>query len=529
MLDLHILWGGQAHALHLGDGEHSVGRSSDNAINIPIGRVSKRHAVIRLDGERLFVRDLESTNGTEIDGRSVGSEEVEVPRDKSVSFAGAVLQRGASAPTMMTSLSADNQVSTVLRYNIREGYSVEARDRIVSISSGIFELLASGENASEVAKAACSFVAECVSADRVVLLESQSGLAGELEARARWTRATDDGAPLQLSSTIVDEVVSQRDSVLVANPLEDPNYGEQKSIMSLKLRSAMAAPLFDNQHVRGILYVDTADISVQYSHEDLEVLTATANAVAVKLRNLSFESEMRTAAEIQRAMLPKHLDPPEGYELEAYQVMCQAVGGDLYHCLRRSDGKVLFALGDVSGKGMPAAIAMAAAMVLIGLLAEIGGELIDLAKHLHKQLYRALVEERFITMFLGELDADTGTLRYVNAGQDPPWLLRKGGELQELEPTGMALAVIEEPVLEVAEVTLEHGDLLAIFSDGIPEATVDGSSFLGTGPVKEVLKAHAGEELPKIRQALVSTVEQYLAGHPASDDVTLLLLRRSPA
>ena len=267
--------------------------------------------MIRVDGERLFVRDLESTNGTEIDGRSVGSEEVEVPRDKSVSFAGAVLQRGASAPTMMTSLSADNQVSTVLRYNIREGYSVEARDRIVSISSGIFELLASGENASEVAKAACSFVAECVSADRVVLLESQSGLAGELEARARWTRATDDGSPLQLSSTIVDEVVSQRDSVLVANPLEDPNYGEQKSIMSLKLRSAMAAPLFDNQHVRGILYVDTADISVQYSHEDLEVLTATANAVAVKLRNLSFESEMRTAAEIQRAMLPKHLDVPE--------------------------------------------------------------------------------------------------------------------------------------------------------------------------------------------------------------------------
>ncbi len=529
MLDLQILWGGQSHALHLDDGEHTVGRSSDNAIKIPTSRVSKRHAVIRVDGERLFVRDLASTNGTEVGGETVGTDEFEVPRGASVSFAGAVLRRGASAPMTMTSLSAENQVSTVLRYNLREGYSVEARDRIVSISSGLFELLASDENASEVAKAACGFVAECVSADRVVLLESQSGLAGELETRAQWTRAVDDGAPLQLSSTIVDEVVSQRDSVLVANPLENPNYVEQKSIMSLKLRSAMAAPLFDNQRVRGILYVDTANQSVQYSHEDLEVLTATANAVAVKLRNLSFESEMRTAAEIQRAMLPKHLDPPEGYELEAYQVMCQAVGGDLYHCLRRSNGRVLFALGDVSGKGMPAAIAMAAAMVLIGLLAEIGGELIDLAKHLHNQLYRALVEERFITMFLGELDADTGTLRYVNAGHDPPCLLRKDGGLQQLEPTGMALAMIEDPVLEVAEVVLEHGDLLAIFSDGIPEATTDGSNFLGVDPVKEILKAHAGDGLPEIREAMVSTVEKYLAGHPASDDVTLLLLRRSPA
>jgi serine phosphatase RsbU (regulator of sigma subunit) len=529
MLDLQILWGGQSHALHLADGEHTVGRSSDSAVKIPVSRVSKQHAVLRVDGDRLFVRDLESTNGTEVEGETVGTDEVEVPRSASVSFAGAVLRRGTSAPMTMTSLSAENQVSTVLRYNLSEGYSVEARDRIVGLSSGIFELLASGDDAAEVAKAACSFVAECVSADRVVLMENQSGPAGELEARARWTRAEDDGAPLQLSSTIVDEVLSQRDSVLVANPLEDPNYGEQKSIMFLRLRSAMAAPLFDNQRVRGILYVDTADQSVQYSHEDLEVLTATANAVAVKLRNLSFESEMRTAAEIQRAILPKHLDPPQGYELEAYQVMCQAVGGDLYHCLRRANGKVLFALGDVSGKGMPAAIAMSAAMVLIGLLAEIGGELIDLAKHLHKQLYRALVEERFITMFLGELDGETGTLRYVNAGQDPPFLLRKHGGLQALEPTGMALAMIEDPVLEEAEVTLEHGDLLAVFSDGIPEATTDGSHFLGADPVKKVLEAHSGEELPAIREAMVSTVEKHLAGHPPSDDVTLLLLRRSPA
>jgi sigma-B regulation protein RsbU (phosphoserine phosphatase) len=266
---------------------------------------------------------------------------------------------------------------------------------------------------------------------------------------------------------------------------------------------------------------------VRYKEDDLQVLTATANAVAVKLRNLSLEKEMRTAARIQKAMLPEILDPPDGYELEAHQVMCRSVGGDLYHCLRRPNGHTFLALGDVAGKGMPAALAMGAAIVLIGLLAEIGGELDELTRHLHRHLFRSFTAEQFLTLFLCELDAETGRFTYVNAGHEPPILVRKGGKLESLENTGMPVAMLQESTFESAEATLEPGDLLTVFSDGIPEATTDGENFLGLEPVEKILAANSERGLPEIRRLITTEVETFLKGEHSSDDVTLMLIRRS--
>jgi len=449
MPTFEIIVEGRTQQLQLGDGKHSVGRAGDNAVKLPVARVSKQHAMLRVEGEQLFVRDLGSTNGTEVNGERVGGEEVEVPANGSVNFGGAMLRRaGTGATVAATSMIANADVTTRLRYNPSEGYSESARDRIMDVIAELFELLASGYDALEVETAACKFVSRCVAADRVVLLEDQGEATTEVEVRARWTRKPqDEGAPLQLSSTIIGKVTKNRDSILVANPLEDPRFLEQKSIMALNLRSAMAVPLFDNERVRGILYVDTADQRVQYGPDDLQVMTATANAVAVKLRNLSLEGELRVASEIQRAMLPAVLDSPDGYEVEAFQLMCKQVGGDLYHCLTRPDGKVLLALGDVSGKGAPAALAMSAAVVAIGLLGEIGGELEDMAPLLHRQLFKAFISERFITLFLAELDGSTGNLRYVNAGHEPPLLVSQDGTMTALESTGMAMAMIEEPIL----------------------------------------------------------------------------------
>jgi sigma-B regulation protein RsbU (phosphoserine phosphatase) len=524
VLEIEIAWGDEVHTYELADGEHTVGRAGDNDIRIPVARVSKTHAVLRVDGRRLFVRDVGSTNGTEVGGSRIGTDEVEARPGALVSFAGTLLRRASSMP-IAKSFVSPGQVTTRLHYNIRDGYSPNARDRIVDMSAALFELLSSGGDSEVVGRAACSFVSQWVDADRVVLLEDR-GEATPVDVRARWTREGDSEAPLQLSSTIVGRVISGRESVLVANPLEDPNYIDQHSILSLNLRSAMAAPLFDNRRVRGILYVDTANPEVQYSRDDLEVLTATANAVAVKLRNLTFEREMRTAANIQRAMLPQKIEPPEGYEVEAFQVMCRAVGGDLYQFLSRGKGRYLFALGDVSGKGMPAALAMGAGAVLIGMLAEIEGNLVDLAGRMHRQLFRSLTPEQFITMFLAELDAETGTLCFVNAGHEPPLIVRAGGSIDSLEPTGLPVAMIDDIMLESGTAMVEPGDLLAAFSDGVPEATTDGERFLGIDAVRDILSSGREEPLTEVRDRIVSAVDDFLAGEPNSDDVTLMLLRR---
>jgi sigma-B regulation protein RsbU (phosphoserine phosphatase) len=520
-----ISWSGESHSLQLGDGEHSVGRAGDNALQVPAPRVSKHHAVLRIDGDRMFVRDLGSTNGTEVGGKRVGEAEVEVPQGTAVVFAGAVLRRAEERTTMLTSFVAPHQVSTALRHNVRDGYSAAARDRIMTISSELFELLASGDDSREVENAACKFVSKLLTADRVVLLTDQ-GEASSIEPSAIWTSKPNDGAPLQLSSTIVGHVISERDAVLVADPASDARFGEQKSIMALSLRSAMAAPLFDNERVRGILYVDTADPGIQYAKDDLQVLTATANAVAVKLRNLTLEKELSVAARIQKQMLPADVKPPEGYEVDAYQLMCRAVGGDLYAFEERPNGHLFFALGDVSGKGMPAALAMSAATVLIGMLAEIGEDLEQITSTLHRHLMKNFSAERFITLFAGELDPETGRLRYVNAGHEPPLVVRKDGKLESLASTTLPIAMLDEWEAAAAETVLEKGEVLMVLSDGVPEATTDGEKFLGIEPIQDIFLSRYADGLRAIRDAVVEAVEKHLDGDHTSDDVTVLLLRR---
>jgi len=528
MIHVEIVWDGDSHKFALDEGQHSVGRSSENEVQVAMARVSKRHAEIRVEAERMFVRDLGSRNGTELNGKPVDEAWVEVPAGSMVSFAGALMRRASPATTAAHRLLGDHQVSASLRYNISQGYSQAAQHRLMDRSSELFELLASSEDARAIEEAACRFVAQSVPAERVVML-ADSGEATSVEAQARWTKSGDPDAPLQLSSTIVGSVMRERDSVLVANPLEDPRFGGQKSIMALSLRSAMAAPLFDNQRVRGIIYVDTTDPKVRYTQADLEVLTATANAVAVKLRNMSLEEEIHTAARIQRAMLPSGVYSPAGYEVDAHQMMCRAVGGDLYFVGLRPSGRALIALGDVTGKGMPAALAMSAAIVSIALLADIESDLESVAVRLHRQLFRSLAAEQFVTLFLGELDLETGRLRYINAGHEPPIVVRRDGNMELVDSTTLPVAMIEHTPLDAKEMTLNPGDMIVVFSDGIPEATTSGDKFLGLDGVKQILIAHRAEPLSAIRDRVVAVVEGFLAGGPASDDVTLVMIRRLDA
>lgn len=527
MVTLQLYWDGEMHSLELPDGEHVVGRGDQSAVRLPVSVVSRRHAILRVEGDRIWVRDLGSTHGTEIDGRPVGAAEVEVLADTTVKFAGVPAWRDQPGSVRSdTHFSGEEQVSSRGSYRVQEGFTDAARERIVEMLSPLLELVASGADAEAVGTGACAFIGRFVSADRVVLLEGQGGET-MLEPTAQWLRAPDQGDRLRLSHTLTDLVLRERQSILVEDAFADPRTAGHMSIAALQLRSAMAAPLFDNQRVRGILYVDTADLNVRYTRDDLQVLTAAANAVAVKLRNLSLESEMQTAARIQQRMLPDRLEVPGGWEVAAHQMMCKTVGGDLYECVRRPGGTVLLALGDVSGKGMPAALAMTASLVLIRMLAEIEGSPDQLVQMLHRQLYRSLPAEQFLTLFLADLDPANGRLTYVNAGHEPPRVVRHDGSVEELPSTTAPVALLESLPGAASTGTLGPGDLLAVFSDGISEATADGETFLGTEPMERVLREMRSQALPSMLDRIRDDVAAFVGPAGAPDDVSVLLLRRS--
>lgn len=523
---------GQLQPLSLDDGEYKVGRAVENRVTLPVPSVSKVHAVLRVSGSRLYVRDLGSTNGTDIDGQPVGKEEVEVPKHATLRFAGVPVWRRIKSEDSTATLSRDEEVSSSTIYRPEEGFTENARARIVEMLSSLFELVASEADAREIEGLACSFVARYVSADRVILLEDD-GEGTELSVKQLWFASegnTDSSEKLRLSSSIVNQVLQERTSVLVANALNDPRFNAQQSIIHLELRAAMAAPLFDNQRVRGILYVDCSRPSVQYDAEDLQVLTATANAVAVKLRTLTLEKEIRTAARIQKNMLPVDLRVPEGWQLDCHLTMCREVGGDLYHCLPRPSGRMMFVLGDVAGKGIPASLAMSATMVLIRSLNDLGVSLEDMGSHLNTQLFESLAPEQFVTLFVGELDHETGRVRYFNAGHEPPRIHRAAsGTIESLDSTGRPIALLPMGTFGVDETQLEPGDTFAVFSDGIPEATRNGDEFFGLETVDQALVGHSTDPLASVREEILAGIEAYLGPEQASDDITLVLLRRASA
>lgn len=529
MLELEMVINGQLKPLSLEDGEHKVGRAVDNELVLPVSSVSKVHAVLRVLGPHLYVRDLGSTNGTDIDGQPVGRDEIEVPKHATLRFAGVPLWRRIQGDDSTATLSRDDEVSSSTIYRPEQGFTENARARIVEMLSSLFELVASEADAREIEGLACSFVARFVQADRVILLEDD-GEGTELSVKQMWFASegnTDTREKLRLSSTIVNQVLQDRSSVLVANALNDPRFNAQQSIIHLELRAAMAAPLFDNQRVRGILYVDCSRPQVQYDSEDLQVLTATANAVAVKLRTLTLEKEIRTAARIQKNMLPVDLQVPAGWEIDCHLTMCREVGGDLYHCLPRPNGRMLLVLGDVAGKGIPASLAMAATMVLLRSLNELGVSLEEMGAHLNTQLFESLAPEQFVTLFVGELDHETGRMRYFNAGHEPPRLHRAGsGSIDVLDSTGRPIALLPFGSFGVEEAALEPGDTFAVFSDGIPEATRNGDDFFGLEAVDRALVENTKRELENVRTQILSGIEAYLGPEQTSDDITLMLLRR---
>jgi phosphoserine phosphatase RsbU/P len=303
------------------------------------------------------------------------------------------------------------------------------------------------------------------------------------------------------------------------------------------VHSAMAVPLFDNHKVLGLVYVDSQDVGVAFTSQQLEVLTLFANMAAVKISNvrlleveqvrLRLAHELATAAQIQRRLLPL---PPkvEGWQVDAYLETCHEVGGDLYDYRFRPDGRLVFLVGDVSGKGMGAALLMSSFLASARVLYESCADAGELATRLGAIVHANGDPGSFVTGFLGCLDMDTGTLHYVNAGH-PSAVLLCGHDVREIQSNGVPFGILPDFTYRTLTTEIPPGQMLAVFSDGIPEAQ-RGSEFFTEERLHEALaEASAAPDLADVRCGVFARLDAFLGDSPHSDDITLLLIRRAAA
>jgi phosphoserine phosphatase RsbU/P len=240
---------------------------------------------------------------------------------------------------------------------------------------------------------------------------------------------------------------------------------------------------------------------------------------------LSLKNDLEIAREIQQAMLPAGLYSAPGVETVGMSRPANTVGGDFYDILPIGDGRLVIAVGDVSGKGSPAALLMALLLAIMRTLVDEKLEPADLLARLNVQICRHAPGSRFITLFYGVFQPGTGDLTYVNAGHMPPLILRSGGECERLTDGGIALGMFDGSTYSAGRATLATGDLLAVYSDGITEAeSPTGRPFDELG-LETALRANRDGSLASIGAGVVAAVERHTADVKFADDLTILLLR----
>ena len=246
---------------------------------------------------------------------------------------------------------------------------------------------------------------------------------------------------------------------------------------------------------------------------------------------LTLKNDLEVAREIQNAMLPGGTYRAPGVEVVGMTRPANTVGGDFYDIQPLRDGRVVIALGDVSGKGSPAALLMALLLAmfrtLVPSIEEENLEPSELASRLNVQVSRHAPGNRFITLFCGVFTPLSGELRYVSAGHTPPLILRAGGGTDRLADGGIALGMFAESTYLTGRALLGPGDLVAVYSDGITEAeNPTGKPFDERG-LETALLSDPSVGLADLVNGVVRAVEQHTGDVRFADDLTILLLRRS--
>ncbi len=537
---------GPPSTVELGKSSLSIGRSADNDLAYPEDPwLSRYHLCFERQRNNWLVKDCNSRNGTVVNATTIkephslrpgdriyaGHLTIQV-RDNSgaakkniVSFVPDTQEKSTHETTIVTSL--DKVLKKTEKPAPQSNEAGLSNGRMVSALLRAGQELAGHQPLQELFPSILNLALSAVEAKRGVILTFQDG---ELLVRAS------QGEGFAISTAVRDRVIGEKCSLVISDAQLDDEWKQQKSIVLHRVRSMMAVPLQTRERVIGLIYVDNGAIIRPFSREDLDLLTVMANVAAIRIEHARLatveqaerlmESELAQASEIQQSLLPTQAPAFEGYDLAGFNLPCRTVGGDYYDFLPYKDGRLGLVVGDVAGKGLPAALLMSSLQARVQMLAETAPDPAYAVTTLNRNLSDRPLLGRFITFFYGVLDPSNGRLQYSNAGHNYPILLRPNGEVQELPNSGLVMGIRPSVQYELGEATLEPGDMLALFSDGVTEAcTADGDEFGHQGLAK-FLEAHKSGSCKEIVSELANHVREWCGSASFADDFTIVLVRR---
>lgn len=534
---------GQTTTIALDRDRITLGRSSANELSYPddIG-LSRQHLALTGRGGQWTVEDLGSKNGTLLNGVRIEKVMPFVPGDRvsaghltiefsesgsanqnTVMFVDNKEQFSNSATTVVASLDGvlGSQADDLNKTTVMQG-SPQMR---ALIRAG--RELAGHRPLAELFPLIMDLSAEAVMAGRGVLMTLDGD---QLNVRAAR------GAGFKISSTVRDRVLKQKESLLVRDAQLDQALREHMSIVEQKVRSMIAVPLQTNDRVIGLIYVDSPNAIREFTREDLNLLTVMANVAAIRIEHArlneieeaerAMAKEMHQAALIQQQLLGS-APAVEGMDIGAKTVASRAVGGDYYDFIQYPDGRVAIMVGDVAGKGMPAALLMSSLQARVHVVFEEPDHLAQKMTRLNKGTCANCPDNRFITFFTCIADPKSGDVVYTNAGHNPPLVVRAKGGFETLQGAGgMILGILPMAQYQEANITLNPGDILVLFSDGVTEAVDPEDHDFGEERLANLVALLRDRPAAEIVEEVHRAVHAFTQGAPAADDITVVVARR---
>jgi serine phosphatase RsbU (regulator of sigma subunit) len=509
-----------------------IGRRTAADLQLVNADVSREHAEIANDGLKYLLRDRGSRYGTFVNGEQVTEralqhgDRIRLGRTDAIEL------------VFMTDGSSSTHIS-----GLRDIGSDADLRQMAAILNGL-RALGSGRVLEEVLTLVLDSALEVTKAERGFIMLARPD--GELEfktARGKG-RITLPGATFTTSTKIPREVFQTGESRIVGDLMEGNLAGMHDGTIAIGIRHVLCVPLSVSPMVAsadqgitarviGVLYLDGRERSTilsQQTRSSLEAF-ATQAALAIESARLYAESaekarierDLLVAAQIQQALLPTGSFEAPFVDLAASSVPCRTVGGDFFDYLDLGARGFGFGLGDVAGKGAPAALLAAAVQSNFIAQAPVSGDPADTLTRVNNALLRRAIEARFATMFHGVVDMN-GRLSYCNGGQEPPLVLARNG-MSWLEAGGPVLGLLPGATYEFDNVTLESGDLVIICSDGVTEARNAAGEEFGRERLIEAMAGCHGAKPDAVLERLFGAVRTFSQGTPQGDDITGLVLR----
>jgi serine phosphatase RsbU (regulator of sigma subunit)/pSer/pThr/pTyr-binding forkhead associated (FHA) protein len=533
----------------LEEDEVVVGRSSQCQVTIADRFLSRRHARLLRREDGWCIEDLGSRNGTLVNGRVIEGTESLAEGDE-IQISGSLLrvlpespdagiltsERGLPGHTVFR--PASDLLVSQGSIAPTERSSVDALQRYsdrLQLLNDLHQALSRPMALDELLKMILLRAFEDLRPEEGVIL-LKDGQGGYRQAAHR--SAEESTEPYLISETLVREVVEKGLAALVLDVETDERFGAAESIIGTGIRSLIASPLQDEEGTLGMIALSSRLHRRQFKDEDLELLTTLGSIAALRIRNVALAeeaaerrrlaTELKLARQIQVALLPDRLPTVPGWEIYAATVPSRGVSGDFYEVLERAEGRdCVLIITDVSGKGIGASLLTASLEALLIDPIETGHPPDAICARVGRRLFQRTPPNKYATAIIGVLDPASGRLHYTNAGHNQALLIRSGGEVELLGPTGTPLGLLPNSEYTAAETSMLPGDLLLLYTDGITEAANPAAEEYGLERLAELCRRHRFESLDELAQTIESELDDFVEGVPYADDRTVVIARRS--